>query len=432
MNETPFPTQSVVSRSLPPPPPVETQPSPSKLRASLAACSGEGLAAEVVAACFGTPVVTAWALELGASPLLLGVLWGLPHFGQVLQLPASWVTTHFGRKRVAVWAHALARQVTLPIAVLPFIDVAIETKRAYLVTLFALSSLLSVIGHNAWLAWMGDLVPGRVRGAYFGRRTAMCTAVGTLASLAIASALDAGRAHALLGPVLAAVLTSRSIAGVVTIVLMSKQHDPRAEQVPPRLGDIALPLADRGYRKLLAYRAAWGVATGLTASLSAVLTLRALGLGFLGVATYAAIVALLRVMTTPVWGRTLDRIGGRPVLLLCSFGAAMSSLSWIGATSGAVWLIGIDALTCGLLLGGQELAIFTLPLASAPRARRPLFAAASVMVGGVAFGLASIAGGALEGSLSVRTLLLLSTAWRVAATFVASRLEQPVARKVPT
>src|SRR5262245_9688424 len=128
MNEEPLPTQSVVSQSLPPPPPGPRSPSSSRLRASLVACSAEGLAAEVVSACFSGAVVTAWGMLLEASPLLLGVLWGLPHFGQMFQLPASWVTTRFGRRRVALISHALARQVTAPIALLPFVDLSFEAK----------------------------------------------------------------------------------------------------------------------------------------------------------------------------------------------------------------------------------------------------------------------------------------------------------------
>jgi hypothetical protein len=135
----------------------------------------------------------------------------------------------------------------------------------------------------------------------------------------------------------------RSIAGVFTTIFMLRQHDPCAGAlVSPRasaLREIVLPLADRGYRKLLGYRAVWGVATGLTASLSAVFTLRALGLGFTGIAIYAAVIAALRVVTTPIWGRTLDRVGGRFVLVTCSAGATLSSLSWALATAGSAWLI---------------------------------------------------------------------------------------------
>ncbi len=394
-----------------------------RLRTSLAACSAEGVAAQIVDVCFGPAVIAAWGLELGASPFVLAVLWGLPHFGHILQLPAAWVTTTFGRKRVAIVAQAMARQLLLPVAFLPFIDVSNGVKRNLVVGLFALSSLLSVVGHNAWLSWMGDLIPGRVRGAYFGRRTALCTAIGTVSSLALSSLLDRGHAHTHLGHVLCGVLIARSLAGAATTAFMSKQHDPPGAAAPHRWGDLTLPIADRAYRRLLFYGASWGVATGLTASLAAGLTLRTLGLGFSGIAIYAAAVASLRVATAPSWGRLIDRIGARRVLVVSTFGAMLGSIAWLGPGWGMPWLIGVDAVVSGLLLGGQELAFFTLPLAAAPRRHRPLFTAASVTVSGLAYGLASIAGGLLAGHLPFYTLLLLSAGWRLMAGLLALRIE---------
>ncbi len=427
MDEAPLPAQSSLPGSLAPPSATVATPS-SSLRASLRACTAEGLAAEVVGACFSGAVLTAWAVQLGASPVLLGVLWGLPHVGQVFQIPALWVTSHLGRKRAAVVLHAVARQATLPIAVLPFVDVSAGGKRAIVVGLFALSSVLSVLGHNAWLAWMGELVPARIRGAYFGRRTALCSAVATVASLTIAVALDRARSHAALGIVLSAILVLRSIAGVVTTVLMLRQHDPPSVVVVPRPRDLVRPIADRAYRKLLAYRAAWGIATGLGASLSAVYMLRALGLGFVGVATYSAAVAVLRIVTTPLWGRTLDREGGRRVLVACSFGAAVSSIAWVLATPASTWLIAVDALVSGLLLSGQELAAFTVPLSAAPSARRPLYAAVSVMVGGLAYGGASAISGPIADVVSLRNVLLAGVVWRILAAVVATGIEDGTRR----
>jgi hypothetical protein len=285
-----------------------------------------------------------------------------------------------------------------------------------------LSSVLSVVGHNAWLAWIGDLVPERVRGTYFGRRAAMCTALGIVASLVVASSLDRGRTHTLLGPALAAVVVVRSIAGAITTVFMARQDDsPRAE-LPPRVADLLLPLTDRSCRQLLLYGAAWGVATGLTASRAATLTLHALGLGLSGLAVYAVVIAVLQVATAPSWGRALDQHGASRILALSSSIAAVSSLSWIGVSAGVPWLVAFDAVVAGLVVGGQELALFTLPLAIGPSARRPLFAAASLTARGVAFGLAGVVGGLLSNTLPLSTLLLLSTGWRIVAAVAAFRL----------
>jgi hypothetical protein len=423
MNEAPFPTQAAVSRSFPPPPArPPLLPRFSRLRASLAACTGEGLAAEAVSACFGNAVVTAWGIELGASPVVLGALWGLPYFGQVFQLPGAWVTARFGAKRTSVVANAIARQVLLPLAALPFVDVGAAAKRAMLIALFALSSLLATVGNNAWLAWMGELVPARVRGRYFARRAALCTVAATVASFAIASALDAGRAHRALGFVLAASVLARSAFGVAATALMSRQHESPQAVPSPQLGELRLPFAHPVYRELLVYRAAWGLATGLAASVSAVYLIEGLGLGFLGVAGYGALVAALRVATASLWGRTLDRAGPGRVLVACSFGAAGASALWIGGIGGRPWLIALDAVLSGVLLGGQELAAFTLPLSGAPPAKRHLFIAWSMAIGGVAYGLACAAGGALASCTSTRAVVVASVGARLLAATTALRI----------
>ena len=73
-----------------------------QLRSSLLASHCEGASAEVFAACAGGGVLTAWALQLGASPLVIGLLAALPVASNVLNLPATWLTHVVGRKPLAV------------------------------------------------------------------------------------------------------------------------------------------------------------------------------------------------------------------------------------------------------------------------------------------------------------------------------------------
>ena len=86
-------------------------------------------------------------------------------------------------------------------------------------------------------------------------------------------------------------------------------------------------------------------------------------------AIYTAVLAGARVFATPLWGRVLDRIGARPVLVVCSVGSALVSTLWMLAAPARLWPIALDAMLSGVLLGGQGLAAFAIPLSVAPRTR---------------------------------------------------------------
>ena len=90
-----------------------SRPGVQKLRASLDASVAEGAAAEVFGTCAGGTILTGWALYLGASPFVIGLLGALPLAAQVVQLPAAWLTQRLGAKRLAVLAIGASRLVWL-------------------------------------------------------------------------------------------------------------------------------------------------------------------------------------------------------------------------------------------------------------------------------------------------------------------------------
>ncbi len=410
----------------------------SPMRRSLAASTAEGVAAEVVQACAGSAMATAWALHFHAGPFLLGVLWALPFFGQLLQLPAAWLMAHFDRRRVAIAGNGLARQILILLAVLPFLPLSLAAKRIGLVAVVSVSSLAAVAGGNAWMSWMGDLVPARIRGRYFGRRTALCAIGSAAASLAAGSALDVATRFGKAGPALAALALAGGISAAISTRLMQRQHDPhQTAPAAPSMRDLAGPFTHAPSRRILTYQAVWSLALGLTASLTAVYMLKTLHIGFTGMAIYTAVLAGARVFATPLWGRVLDRIGARPVLVVCSVGSALASALWMLAARGRLWPIAVDAIINGVLLAGQGLAAFAIPLAIGPKSSRTMLLSAFVMAGGLAFGLGSITGGALVGALpalcpalGVRALFAASAGGRLAAALFAHRILEPGSQPV--
>ncbi len=78
---------------------------------------------------------------------------------------------------------------------------------------------LNNFGGQAWVSWMSDLVPPRVRGKFFARRSRMGTAMIAIATLIVAAILDLSGTHAVEN--LLAPLADRGHLPTLQIVLLS-------------------------------------------------------------------------------------------------------------------------------------------------------------------------------------------------------------------
>jgi MFS family permease len=416
------------------------------LRPSLRAALFEGASAEVFAACAGGGILTAWAIYLGASPLVIGLLGALPVACNVLNLPAAWLTHIVGRKRLAVAAVGASRLAYLPLIAFPFLPLPDATRLRLFIALVAVTSVLAVIGNNAWIAWMGDLVPAQIRGRFFGRRTVFLTLAGATTSLAAGVALDTLSPHGWKGEALAGLAAVACLAGLASIWLLRTQHEPPAASAnAERNGWAALAdcLRDRSVRPFLWYQFAWHVAVASVAGFISFHMLVNLRMGFALVAAHGVAVAVVRIVAAPLWGRAVDRLGARPVLVLCSFGVAAVPAIWMLTTPDRLWPIAVEALVSGVLWGGHGIASVDLSVALAPRAGRPFFLAAFATAGGLGFALASILAGVVASALpaqfqlfgiswtAIHVLLLISALGRAAAAPLALRIREGNARGVP-
>jgi hypothetical protein len=124
----------------------------------------------------GSPI-TLFAHHLRASKFEFGLLAALPFIASLVSMPASLVTERTGRRKaIFLWALYIQRALWFAIAVVPVwivsrygFRVAQAAMVTFLVLLFVVHAL-NAIGGPAWVSWMADIVPDRVRGKYFSRR----------------------------------------------------------------------------------------------------------------------------------------------------------------------------------------------------------------------------------------------------------------------
>jgi hypothetical protein len=300
----------------------------------------------------------------------------------------------------------------------------------------------AVIANSAWVTWMGDLVPDRIRGRFFGRRTIYLNIAGTLTSLAAAVLLDRLAPIGWTGAALSMLTAAACLAGGVSVVLLRRQHEPplAAEAAEPAGQTIKRALRDRRTRPFLGYLFAWNAAVGLSATFFAYHMLTNLQTGFLVVAAHGVGVAAVRIVSARFWGHAVDRIGAGPVVVFCSFGIAAVPLTWFFVTPDRLWPIALDALFAAFLWAGHNIAAFDLTIGLAPRPSRPYHLAAFATAGGLGFGLASILAGQLaalvpahfmvagEDWTNLHVLFLLSALGRLGAAGLSLRLHDPGAR----
>ena len=154
----------------------------------------EGSAAQA-SAVVGSSYLTPFALALKASPFQIGVLSSFSGLIQPLfQLYGSKMMFTHSRKKLVLKFAFLQAITWLPIAALAilfwkgfFQDYLIYA----LIVLYSIMMIFMGISHPPWFSWMGDLVPEKDRGKYFGIRNRATELVGMSVAMMSAFLLDA-------------------------------------------------------------------------------------------------------------------------------------------------------------------------------------------------------------------------------------------------
>jgi MFS family permease len=413
-----------------------------RLKRSLTYSCAEGMAAECLNSFIGGTVLIAWTIYLKGGPLAVGIVGSLPYFAQLVHLPSALFTAHLGARRVAIFAVGISRQVFWPLVFLPFLNWEQAAKLHLLVIIAAVSSVLAVIGNNAWVAWMSELVPPEIRGSYFGRRNALCALSGITASLGAGLALDRGRLSHGEGLVLSCLALTACIVGAATTWLMTQQQDTPGSDSNLSITDSIRPFLDPTSRRVLAYQVGWNGAIGVASVFFTVHMIHNLKMSYSLIALQATGVALVRIVAVQWWGKAIDRLGAKPVLIVCSYGIALIPLLWLLPTPQRLWPVILDSIATGILWSGHNLASFALPLAIAPSRGRPFYIAAFSTASGLTFACASSLGGIIAKWLpdqlffhgwpffGLQILFVLSCLARFSTTFLVTRIHEPGAGSV--
>jgi len=228
----------------------------------------------------------------------------------------------------------------------------------------------------AWFTWMGALIPPRIRGRYWGRRTQFITITQTIAGLGLGylvSQLQSGvtnpsaadHPHLLHG--LMILLAIGSILGIVDILMFRRipevlaptttfdrsAHTPGRRTIWIMLHWILVqPLRDSEFRRFVLCDMLMTFAMGCT-GMYVLRTMRlSLGLDAFDIGLLFFLVSpVTTVMVARPFGRALDRLGPRKVMTVAAFATVLGILpfmfAWPGMPRLWLWALLVFTFICG-------------------------------------------------------------------------------------
>jgi MFS family permease len=349
-----------------------------RLRRSMTAGTIAWMFGNVWFVVIGGPALTLYLKGMNASPFEFGLVTALQYLAALFVLPASLLIERTGRrKRIFLWGHYTQRSMWFLLAVAPYLLMSwYGTSKAAValnifIPLYFLAWAAGAVGSPAWVSWMADVVPDRVRGRYFSKRRQWSVLTALPAAWATGWLLDryaggVGGAGADALTVMrwcAILFVCASVFGVADIAMF--QFVPDVPKEPRRgaglLRAMREPLADRNYLWFAGYI---GTLYFAVVPMAQFLTLYAMDKAGLHNRELQMMMLVLpmaaQFVVLPVWGRAADRMGKKPLLVVATLGLIPVGIAWCFVGRDSAW-IGYALASLGMVLWtGVEVANLNL------------------------------------------------------------------------
>ncbi len=398
---------------------------------------GQAIIGTVYGAVNGGMFITGYALKLGADNVQIGLLTSVPMLCVVVQLLSSALLERgVSRRTMTIVASLLSVLGWVPVLLLPALCAQPAVRIGALIGLITLITAFGNMAGNARWSWVGDLIPAAYRGTFFGRTTMYGGIVGAVFGLLGGRFLDVVQARSV------SAFTWLFAFGVAMGLLSTAFFLPQADvPAPPSDGHfralVRATFANKPLMLVMTYALFWSL-QAIAAPFYATYMLRDLHISYFGLGAVSTVATLTMLLSSPFWGRVVDRYGCRPVLVACTGALAPLPLVWIWLTSArAVYCtLPVIHLLVGFASAGIIVALNTLIYKVIPGAGRAVQAAVYSVIVTLAAAPMPALGGHLPDWLhaafhlppDLRYTFYAQILAVTAATLVARHIHEPAAR----
>jgi MFS family permease len=373
------------------------------VRIGMRSIINDGAASTVMGTLTTGTFLIAFALLLGASNLIIGLLAAIPPLLQLLQIPTILLIEKIrNRKLISIFSAALSRLFWIPIIAIPFLFSASAGITVLLLSLIAQAAFGAVSGCS-WNSWIRDVLPQNVLGSFFSKRMRIATLTGIVLSIAAAAFIDKWKVLFPDKPIYAySILFGIGlIAGLIGLIFISRIPEPRMQEEAEKSSffeALIEPFKNENFRNLIIYLCSWSFAVNLATPFFTVYMLKRLNLEMSFIIFLTVISQAAHLLFLKIWGKFSDVFSNKSVLAVSGPMFMISILLWAFTTLPEKHqftlplLVGIYILM-GMSTAGVNLGTGNISFKLAPKGNATAYLTASNFAIAIAASIAPILGG---------------------------------------
>lgn len=335
-------------------------------------------------------------LDPAITDATLAFFFAIGPMSAILTAAVSPIVEWRGKKRMIVPFYVAASLLIFCLALLPGMARLWGPVTALVAaaTILATHAVLRSIGQAGWFPIIDDNVPAESRGRFFGRLRTSWQLMLVFCSWAVGAFLG----HApTLGHFQVVFVIATLASVVMAIAVMAIPEAPVAAR--PSSSSfwrmLGVPFRDRPYLWFIIFCVLYNLALAMPGP-SAVRCLKStLHAGDNMVVWLDTVASIGAAIALPLWGRFVDRFGGRPLFALLLPPLAVINLIWLAASPTLAhwpWLVGTYSLLNGMFLFGIGVGITDMMLSGARDGHRSAYINIAFVANTVAAGVAPFLG----------------------------------------
>lgn len=259
---------------------------------------------------------------------------------------------------------------------------------------------------------MKDLVPEKLLGEYFSRRSRYTQTLNVVLSIVLALVLDFIKnrhpqwelsAYAIL-------FAAAGGIGLIGVFLLSKAPEPQAYLSNAKLFTLfKRPLANKNFRRMLVFNSAWVFALNIATPFFAVFMLQGLGLPLSYVIVLTIIGQLFSILTLRMWGIFTDRYSNKSIIAIAAPLYILCIIAWSFVGIYSRWYANVGLLVVihiftGIATAGINLSLTNIGLKLAPKEDAVVYLSVKNIVTSAFSAIGPLIGGVLADFFADRRL----------------------------